>query len=368
MRLRSTCRARATGRTMPFERIGWVRFAIDGSPCRLSVFWLNDYAGGIFIPFRDTTSGKETYGGGRYLWDSAKGADLGTDRRRADPRLQLRLPPVVRVRPGLVVPAGAPGELAPDPDPRRRAPAAAAPGPMTTPAEGRHCIKCGREIGPDESICDVCNRAGMATPSASQYHGTVVVAIVLAVAGLAVAASLSLRGVGPYGAEVRGFAPADPIGYVDHLRRHERGNEGGTGEVPARRARRGRPPASDARHRHRADRGRLDRRADRGHPGPGRRAGDGERQLLLALQDEAHLDEALLERRVGHERPRGMREVDDALVIGPPVALAPVDDRQADASIRADGDVAVDLSGVAAAEVARAARPLPGRSIPPCPA
>ena len=54
----------------------------------------------------------------------------------------------------------------------------------------------------------------MATPSATQYHGTVVVAIVLAVAGLAVAASLSLRGVGPYGAEVRGVAPAEPIGYA----------------------------------------------------------------------------------------------------------------------------------------------------------
>lgn len=85
---------------------------------------------------------------------------------------------------------------------------------MTTSADGRHCIKCGREIGPDESICEVCNRAGMATPSASQYHGTVVVAIVLAIAGLAFAASLSLRGVGPYGAEVRGVEPADPIGYA----------------------------------------------------------------------------------------------------------------------------------------------------------
>ena len=85
---------------------------------------------------------------------------------------------------------------------------------MTTASEDRHCIKCGREIGPDESICDVCNRAGMATPSATQYHGTVVVAIVLAVAGLAVAAGLSLRGVGPYGAEVLGFAPTDPVGYV----------------------------------------------------------------------------------------------------------------------------------------------------------
>jgi hypothetical protein len=84
---------------------------------------------------------------------------------------------------------------------------------MTLPAETRNCIKCGREIGADESICDICNRAGMATPSATQYHGTVVVAIVLAVAGLAVAASLSLRGVGPYEANLREVAAAD-IGYA----------------------------------------------------------------------------------------------------------------------------------------------------------
>lgn len=90
-------------------------------------------------------------------------------------------------------------------------------GPMTSPSpsgDPRHCIKCGREIGPDESVCAVCNRAGMATPSASQYHGTVAVAIVLAVAALAVAASLSLRGVGPYAAEVRAVTPGEPIGYA----------------------------------------------------------------------------------------------------------------------------------------------------------
>lgn len=79
-----------------------------------------------------------------------------------------------------------------------------------TRADARRCIKCGREIGPDESICEVCNRAGMVAPSASQYHGTVVLAIVVAVVALAIAASLSLRGVGPYAAEVRGIAPADP--------------------------------------------------------------------------------------------------------------------------------------------------------------
>jgi hypothetical protein len=88
--------------------------------------------------------------------------------------------------------------------------------PMITPttdADVRRCIKCGREIGPDESICEVCNRAGMVTPSASQYHGTVVAAIIVAVVGLAIAASLSLRGVGPYEAEVRDVAAADP-GYA----------------------------------------------------------------------------------------------------------------------------------------------------------
>ena len=62
----------------PFQRIGWVSFRVGDTACRLSVFWLEEYAGGIFIPFRDGTSGSTSYGGGRYLWDSAKGADLGT--------------------------------------------------------------------------------------------------------------------------------------------------------------------------------------------------------------------------------------------------------------------------------------------------
>lgn len=85
---------------------------------------------------------------------------------------------------------------------------------MTASTELGRCIKCGREIDANESVCEVCNRAGMTTPSASQYHGTIAAAIVLAVIGLAVAASLSLRGVGPYAAEVRGVAPAEPIGYA----------------------------------------------------------------------------------------------------------------------------------------------------------
>jgi uncharacterized protein (DUF1684 family) len=66
------------GASFPYTRIGWVEFRVDQTDFRLGVYWLNDYAGGIFIPFRDATSGGESYGAGRYLWDSAKGADLGS--------------------------------------------------------------------------------------------------------------------------------------------------------------------------------------------------------------------------------------------------------------------------------------------------
>ena len=47
----------------------------------LDVWWHTGYGGGVFVPLRDGTSGRETYGGGRYLLDTIKGADLGGDDR-----------------------------------------------------------------------------------------------------------------------------------------------------------------------------------------------------------------------------------------------------------------------------------------------
>lgn len=62
-----------------FERIGSVHVeAGDTGEIDLDLFWLSGYGGGVFLPFRDGTAGSETYGGGRYLLDSAKGADLGS--------------------------------------------------------------------------------------------------------------------------------------------------------------------------------------------------------------------------------------------------------------------------------------------------
>ena len=39
----------------------------------LTLFWIEGYGGGLFLPFRDATAGTETYGGGRYLTDTIKG-------------------------------------------------------------------------------------------------------------------------------------------------------------------------------------------------------------------------------------------------------------------------------------------------------
>ena len=58
-------------------RAGVVRFAYNGADLALSVFWMEGYGGGLWLPFGDLTNNDESYGGGRYLYDSIKGADLG---------------------------------------------------------------------------------------------------------------------------------------------------------------------------------------------------------------------------------------------------------------------------------------------------
>jgi len=58
---------------------GTARFALGGVAAALELHWLTDYAGGLLVMFRDATSGKQTYGAGRYVLDTAKGADLGSE-------------------------------------------------------------------------------------------------------------------------------------------------------------------------------------------------------------------------------------------------------------------------------------------------
>jgi uncharacterized protein (DUF1684 family) len=66
----------ATDGVVPFDRIGAVELEGVG---RLDLWWLGSYGGGLFVPLRDGSAGRSTYGGGRYLLDTVKGADLGGD-------------------------------------------------------------------------------------------------------------------------------------------------------------------------------------------------------------------------------------------------------------------------------------------------
>ncbi|WP_307859071.1 DUF1684 domain-containing protein [Herbiconiux sp. SYSU D00978] len=61
-----------TDGVVPFERIGVVQVPDVGT---LDVWRLASYGGGLFLPVKDPSP--DTYGGGRYLLDTVKGADLG---------------------------------------------------------------------------------------------------------------------------------------------------------------------------------------------------------------------------------------------------------------------------------------------------
>ncbi len=71
--------------------VSYRRLAVARTPFGpLTLFWIEAYGGGLFLPFRDATCGTLAYGGGRYLTDTVKGTFgrgvhlLGRDRVRLD--------------------------------------------------------------------------------------------------------------------------------------------------------------------------------------------------------------------------------------------------------------------------------------------
>jgi uncharacterized protein (DUF1684 family) len=89
----------------PFARAS---FELAGQPLALELAWLAAYGGGVFLCFRDATSGRESYGGGRYLLDTVKGADLGEDDGRLVLDFNFAYNPSCSYDPGWVCPLAPP--------------------------------------------------------------------------------------------------------------------------------------------------------------------------------------------------------------------------------------------------------------------
>jgi uncharacterized protein len=62
----------------PDGKITYSRVGIAATPWgELTVWWIDAYGGGLFLPVRDGTCGHQSYGGGRYLTDTVKGTHGG---------------------------------------------------------------------------------------------------------------------------------------------------------------------------------------------------------------------------------------------------------------------------------------------------
>lgn len=82
-------------------------------------------------------------------------------------------------------------------------PAAATPARRPQQAAHTHpCARCGAPVALDVGLCDRCNPLGLRDAASSQVHGTVFVAVGLAIAALAIVAHIAVSGVGPFPAEV----------------------------------------------------------------------------------------------------------------------------------------------------------------------
>ncbi len=76
-------------------------------------------------------------------------------------------------------------------------------------AEPTHpCVRCGAPVGPGIGLCERCNPLGLRDTASSQVHGSVFIAIAVAVIGLAVFARLAFAGVGPFESSIDAVEPA----------------------------------------------------------------------------------------------------------------------------------------------------------------
>ena len=97
-----------TDGVVAFERLGVAPLPGVGD---IDVWRLTSYGGGVFVPLRDAGCGRPggAYGGGRYLLDTIKGADLGGDVGHLVIDLNFAYAPSCAYDPAWVCPLAPPG-------------------------------------------------------------------------------------------------------------------------------------------------------------------------------------------------------------------------------------------------------------------
>jgi hypothetical protein len=85
----------------------------------------------------------------------------------------------------------------------------AAPSTPLKQAPTHGCVRCGREVPLDVAMCEFCNPLGLSQPASTQIHGTVFVAVALAIVVMAVLGRMALSGIGPFRAGVTDVTATD---------------------------------------------------------------------------------------------------------------------------------------------------------------
>jgi hypothetical protein len=96
-----------------FTRFARAVFVLRDQRLSLDLYWLEGYGGGVYLCFADATSGAETYGAGRYLLDTVKGSDLGSERGRLVLDFNFAYNPSCCYDPRWVCPLAPPGNRLP---------------------------------------------------------------------------------------------------------------------------------------------------------------------------------------------------------------------------------------------------------------
>lgn len=101
--------------------------------------------------------------------------------------------------------------------------------PPARPVATHPCARCGAPVALDVGLCDRCNPLGLKDSASSQVHGTVFVAVGLAITGLAIVAHFAVAGIGPFVAQVTSVVAAPGgAGVVATISVHNDGTAAGT--------------------------------------------------------------------------------------------------------------------------------------------